>query len=64
MNRRRCAADGYARATGDVSVALRDLQARVTNAVTGITTAYMDSVPLVVITGGADRRSQTRRVPV
>jgi acetolactate synthase-1/2/3 large subunit len=45
------AADGYARATGDVGVALVTSGPGVTNAVTGIATAYMDSVPLVVITG-------------
>ena len=45
------AADGYARATGDVGVALVTSGPGVTNAVTGIATAYMDSIPLVVITG-------------
>ncbi len=45
------AADGYARATGDVGVALVTSGPGATNAVTGIATAYMDSIPLVVITG-------------
>jgi acetolactate synthase I/II/III large subunit len=45
------AADGYARATGQVGVALVTSGPGVTNAVTGIATAYMDSIPLVVITG-------------
>lgn len=45
------AAEGYARATGKVGVALVTSGPGVTNAVTGIATAYMDSVPLVVITG-------------
>ena len=45
------AADGYARATGNVGVALVTSGPGVTNAVTGIATAYMDSIPMVVITG-------------
>ncbi len=45
------AADGYARATGDVGVALVTSGPGVTNAVTGIATAYMDSIPMVVISG-------------
>ena len=45
------AADGYARASGRVGVALVTSGPGVTNAVTGIATAYMDSIPLVVITG-------------
>ena len=45
------AADGYARATGDVGVALVTSGPGVTNALTGIATAYMDSIPLVIITG-------------
>ena len=45
------AADGYARATGHVGVALVTSGPGVTNAVTGIATAYMDSIPLIVITG-------------
>ena len=42
---------GYARATGKVGVALVTSGPGATNAVTGIATAYMDSIPLVVITG-------------
>lgn len=45
------AAEGYARASGKVGVALVTSGPGATNAVTGIATAYMDSVPLVVITG-------------
>ena len=45
------AADGYARATGQVGVALVTSGPGVTNAVTGIATAYMDSIPMVIITG-------------
>lgn len=45
------AAEGYARATGNVGVALVTSGPGATNAVTGIATAYMDSIPLVVITG-------------
>jgi acetolactate synthase-1/2/3 large subunit len=45
------AADGYARATGKVGVALVTSGPGATNAVTGIATAYMDSIPLVVISG-------------
>src|SRR5688572_5968429 len=45
------AADGYSRSTEKVGVALVTSGPGVTNAVTGIATAYMDSVPLVVITG-------------
>src|SRR5690349_16111097 len=45
------AADGYARATGKPGVALVTSGPGVTNAVTGIATAHMDSIPLVVITG-------------
>ncbi len=45
------AAEGYARATGKVGVALVTSGPGATNAVTGIATAYMDSIPLVVIPG-------------
>ena len=45
------AADGYARATGEVGCALVTSGPGVTNAITGIATAYMDSIPMVVITG-------------
>src|SRR3954463_5631886 len=45
------AADGYARATGEVGVALVTSGPGVTNAVTGIATAYMDSIPMVIISG-------------
>ena len=45
------AADGYARATGEVGVAIVTSGPGVTNAVTGIATAYMDSIPMVIVTG-------------
>jgi len=45
------AADGYARSTGKVGVCLATSGPGATNLVTGIATAYMDSVPIVVITG-------------
>lgn len=45
------AADGYARATGEVGVALVTSGPGATNAITGIATAYMDSIPMVIITG-------------
>jgi acetolactate synthase-1/2/3 large subunit len=45
------AADGYSRATGEVGVALVTSGPGVTNAVTGIATAYMDSIPMVIVTG-------------
>ncbi|WP_124061805.1 biosynthetic-type acetolactate synthase large subunit [Gordonibacter sp. Marseille-P4307] len=49
------AADGYARATGNVGVVLVTSGPGATNTVTGIATAYMDSVPLVIITGQVPR---------
>jgi len=45
------AADGYARATGKVGVCLSTSGPGATNLVTGIATAYMDSIPMVAITG-------------
>ena len=45
------AADGYSRSTGEVGVALVTSGPGATNAVTGIATAYMDSIPLVIISG-------------
>ncbi len=45
------AADGYARATGEVGVCLSTSGPGCTNLVTGIATAYMDSIPLVCFTG-------------
>ncbi len=45
------AADGYARASGEVGVAMVTSGPGFTNAVTGIATAYTDSIPLVVISG-------------
>lgn len=48
-------ADGYARATGEVGVALVTSGPGATNTVTGIATAYMDSVPIIVITAQVPR---------
>jgi len=45
------AADGYARATGKVGVAFATSGPGATNTVTGIATAYMDSIPMVIVTG-------------
>jgi len=45
------AADGYARATGKVGVVLVTSGPGATNAITGIATAYMDSIPMVVLSG-------------
>jgi len=49
------AADGYARATGQVGVCFGTSGPGATNLVTGIGTAYMDSIPIVVITGQVPR---------
>ncbi|RLI84801.1 MAG: acetolactate synthase large subunit [Archaeoglobales archaeon] len=48
-------ADGYARATGKVGVAFATSGPGATNTVTGITTAYMDSSPIIVFTGQVPR---------
>ncbi|MEE3240064.1 MAG: thiamine pyrophosphate-binding protein, partial [Pseudomonadota bacterium] len=45
------AADGYARSTGKTGVVLVTSGPGATNAITGIATAYMDSIPMVVISG-------------
>jgi len=45
------AADGYARVTGEVGVALLTSGPGATNGVTGIATAYLDSIPIVILTG-------------
>ena len=45
------AADGYARSSNKVGVALVTSGPGVTNAITGIATAYMDSIPMVIISG-------------
>ena len=56
------AADGYARATGRTGVVLATSGPGATNLVTGIATAYMDSVPMVAFTGnvttGRDRQGR------
>lgn len=49
------AADGYARATGKVGVCFGTSGPGATNLVTGIATAYMDSVPMIVVTGQVTR---------
>ena len=45
------AADGYARATGKVGVAIATSGPGATNTITGIANAYMDSIPMVIVTG-------------
>jgi len=50
------AADGYARATGKPGVVLVTSGPGATNAITGIATAYMDSIPLVVISGQVEKK--------
>ncbi len=50
------AADGYARASGKPGVVLVTSGPGATNAITGIATAYMDSIPLVVISGQVEKR--------
>lgn len=49
------AADGYARATGKVGVCFGTSGPGATNLVTGIATAYMDSIPMIVVTGQVPR---------
>src|SRR5438067_13870975 len=51
------AADGYSRSSKKVGVALVTSGPGVTNAVTGIATAYMDSIPMVVLTGQVPTRA-------
>ena len=50
------AADGYARSTGKAGVVLVTSGPGATNAITGIATAYMDSIPMVVISGQVESR--------
>ena len=49
------AADGYARSTGKTGVVLATSGPGATNLVTGIATAYMDSIPMLIITGNVGR---------
>ena len=51
------AADGFSRATGEVGTALVTSGPGATNAITGIATAYMDSIPLVIISGQVPSRA-------
>ena len=48
------AADGYARATGKTGVVIATSGPGATNVITGIATAYADSIPMIVITGQVD----------
>ena len=57
------AADGYARVSGRVGVCLATSGPGATNLVTGIMTAYMDSVPMVAITGQVGRGHLSVRTP-
>src|SRR3954447_15740920 len=45
-------ADGYYRASGEIAVAIASLGPGATNALTGVATAYADSIPFLLITGG------------
>ena len=58
------AADGYARATGKTGVVLATSGPGATNLVTGIATAYMDSIPMVAIKMCIRDRCRTSKVPV
>lgn len=51
------AADGYARATGKTGVVIATSGPGATNLVTGIATAYMDSIPMVAITGNVEKKN-------
>ena len=57
------AADGYARSTGKVGVCFATSGPGATNLVTGIATAYMDSIPMVAITGGTNGNDRQRCFP-
>jgi acetolactate synthase-1/2/3 large subunit len=46
-------ADGYFRSSGEIAVAITSIGPGATNALTGLTTAYADSIPMLLITGGA-----------
>lgn len=50
-----CPADGYSRTTGRTGVVIATSGPGATNLVTGIATAYMDSIPMVAITGNVTR---------
>jgi len=51
------AADGYARATGKTGVVIATSGPGATNLVTGIATAFMDSIPMVAITGNVEKQN-------
>ncbi len=55
------AADGYARATGKVGIAIGTSGPAGTNMITGLYTALADSIPIICITGQAQKRSCTRK---
>ncbi|MDO5650236.1 MAG: thiamine pyrophosphate-binding protein, partial [Gallicola sp.] len=50
------AADGYSRSTGETGVVIATSGPGATNLVTGIATAYMDSIPMVCITGNVSQK--------
>ena len=58
------AADGYARATGKPGVILIPAESGITNAVTGIATAHLDSVPLVVFVYQESALDETRKMDI
>jgi acetolactate synthase I/II/III large subunit len=53
-------ADGYYRSSGEIAVVLTSIGPAATNALTGLTTAYADSIPLLLITGGAHTYMENR----
>src|SRR3954454_2846203 len=53
-------ADGYYRASGEIAAVITSLGPGATNTLTGITTAYADSIPVLLITGGAHTYLENR----
>src|ERR1700722_19171092 len=53
-------ADGYYRSSGEIAVVITSMGPGATNALTGLTTAYADSIPLLLITGGAHTYLENR----
>jgi acetolactate synthase I/II/III large subunit len=55
-------ADGYYRASGEIAAVITSMGPGATNALTGLTTAYADSIPLLLITGGAHTYMEDRGI--
>src|SRR6201996_5990956 len=53
-------ADGYYRSSGEIAVVITSMGPGATNALTGLTTAYADSIPFLLITGGAHTYLENR----